>query len=417
MRISSLRFINRCAAAYIIIFCFVPPIQVDDFYRMLAIGASAMWLLSALTIHPGFIDFKVRNFLIISSLFIFLMFVWRLNVDSFGVSFSRSIQSIIIVLVALISMYSLKNDIQFVNIMITIMLILICFYCITTIQGTIENPYAARIANSEWLDNRFEQNKNVGLYGYVYMCVFLVPLLLYKILNKLKINPYADFLTYVALVLILVMVALAGYMVAILCTVVGIIMIALRRQPISIRIVIMIVFGFLFGLFYQQIMSGFITFITSIIGDNPVYGNKLSGFLALYGEGNLEDSSWYGRFTNYAASFRNITQYPIVGCYLFGERGGGGHSEVLDAFGRYGWVTAWLYLTVLWKYPRKVFPYGPKKHSLYTVILIMSIIFGVLDPYSQEMCLPWFFVMPYIIYLETKMKLKNLEYKNIGERI
>lgn len=408
MHVSSLRFFNRIAATWVILFCFVPSFQVASIYRLIAIIASCVWLLTALIIDPNFITGKVINFIFIGMLCIGLMFLWQLNVNSMSTAFAYVIQPIIIILIGLISMYSVKNDIVFLNIVITIILILVCYYCITTIKATYENPYASRIANSEWLEERFEGNENVGLYGYVYMCVFLVPILLYKILRGIRINRLADFLSYIVLALIFVMVLFAGYMIAIACTIIGILMVLLLNKMSTPRVILVMCIGVLILAYHQQIISSFIEFLAQIIGDNPVYNNKLDGFLLLYEEGELGDSSWGGRFSNYAASFQNIVKYPVAGCYLFGKAGGGGHSTVLDTFGKYGWVTACLYFTITWKYPRKIVPFVQKKHLLYTVVLVLSLIFGFLDPYCQEMALPWFVVMPYIVYLEQQKNAKEV---------
>lgn len=408
MRVSSLRFINRLAATWIILFCFLPPFQVADIYRFIAIVASFIWLCTALVIDPKFINGKVANFICVGFLCVGLMFLWRLNVNSPSVAFANIIQPIIMILIALISMYSMKNDTEFLNVVITIILILVCYYCITTIKATYENPYASRIANSDWLEERFKGNENVGLYGYVYMCVFLIPLLLYKIIKGIKINKLADFCSYVALILILVMVLFAGYMIAIVCTIIGIIMILLLNKVSTLRILLVACIGILILAYQQQLVSGLLRLIGQAIGDNPVYNDKLMGFLSLYEGGDMGDSSWNGRFSNYSASFRNVIKYPVVGCYFFGYAGGGGHSTVLDTIGRYGWGTAFLYFTITWKYPRKIVPFIQKKHLLYTVVIVLSLLFGFLDPYCQEMALPWFVVMPYIIYLERKQKFKEV---------
>ena len=190
----------------------------------MAIVASFVWMITALKISSGLITKKMGRFIEISALCIVAMFLWRINIGSIGAAFSNVLQPIIIVLVALISMYMFEHDPQFFNIMVTVILILLCIYCVITIQATLENPYASRIANSEWLEERYEGNEHVGLYGYVYMCVFLVPILLYKIIKGIHINRIADLLSYVAVVLIINMIEMAGYMIAIFCTILGIAM-------------------------------------------------------------------------------------------------------------------------------------------------------------------------------------------------
>lgn len=406
MRTSSMVLINRLAAAYVMLFCFVPPIQVGTIYRLIAIGSAGVWLLTALFIDPYFINGRVKNLLLLSLLCLGFMFLSRLNIESIGSAFTNLIQTIIIIIVAFISFFMFKNDRKFLSVILTIVLILICYYCITTIQATIENPYASRIANSEWLEERWEGNENVGLYGYVYMCVFVLPTLLYKVLNHIKINKLFDFLSYVAIFLIYIMVMLAGYMIAMLCTVVSTVMVLIFRKSSPIKTIVILTIALFVLVFYKEIIEVGIKFVSVIIGDNPVYNTKLDGFLKLYQAGELGDSAWGERFSNYAASCSNVVKYPFVGSYFWGDSGGGGHSTVLDTVGKYGWISAILYFTIVWKYPRLVYVRQNKKHILYTTMLVVSLIFGLLDPYTQEMAVSWFLMTPFIVYMDDMQSIK-----------
>ena len=397
---SPIQLLNRISAACILLFCFVPPIQVDSIYRIIAIAASVVWAGTELMISGGKISKKVLKFIGLSCACVVLMFVARTNISTISTAFANVLQPIIIILVALISMYSFEYDIKFFNIMLPIVLVLICFYCNTTIESAIDNPYASRIANSEWLEERFEDNKNVGLYGYIYMCVFLVPILVYKIVRKIHINKLVDILSYIVLAFIIVMVAVSGYMIAIFCTILGIVMAILLNKITKKRIFVVICIGILLWINQEQIINNALGFIAQIIGDNPVYNDKLDGFILLYEEGELGDSSWGGRISNYMDSLKMIMTYPVLGAYYWGSEGGGGHSTILDTIGRFGWITAILYFKIMWEYPRRLVAGVSKNYPLYIIVLILMIIFGVLDPYCQELALPLFFVMPYIAYLE-----------------
>ena len=408
MHISPLRLLNRIAAIYLVLFCFVPPMQVGIIYRVPAIAAAIVWVLTALLIDPYLINGRVRNFVLIGAACLILMFLWRLNVQSPARAFAGLLQTIIAVLIALIAFHSFKSDLALLQFLFTMVLALICYYCVTTIIATVDNPYASRIANSEWLENRFEGNENVGLYGYVYMCVFLLPVLQYKIACKIKINRIADVLTYVAVVLIAVMVLLAGYMIAIVCALIGILLTWLLCKPSGLRTVFAILMLLVVLLFYDWIIQAVIEGVSVLIGDNPVYNTKLDGFRVLYEGGNILQSTWYGRIKNYRHSFACVTGYPILGSYFFGVTGGGGHSSVLDTIGKFGWVTAFLYFTMMWIYPRKIVPNGPRKHTLYTVGFVMLVSFGLFDHYAQEISLPIFLMIPYIIFMEKAQKEQQL---------
>jgi len=410
MRILPLRFLNRIAAAYLMLFCFVPPIQVGGTYRTLAVGMAVLWFITALLRDPALINGRVKNLGILCVTCLMLLFLWRLGVGTVADAFAGIMQPLIIMIIAFISLYAMKNDKPFLHTMFTVCLVLVCYYCITTIAATLEDPYASRIANSEWLEERFEGNEEVGLYGYVYMCVFLLPILLYKFIAKLRCNLFTDIVCWVAFVLIAVMTALAGYMIAIVCGVMGLLMVWLFRKPSVIRILAVVLICALLVIFYAEIAGALISIVDAIIGDNPVYRVKLDGFRTLYENGGMTaNSTWYGRFKNYRQSWNNVINYPFAGCYLYGVHGGGGHSTILDTIGRFGWIISFLYFTILWKYPRKIVENGPKKHVLYTTILVLCLIFGALDPYSQELGMSIFFFTPYMVWLEQEHKNKQIE--------
>ena len=110
--------LNRISATYILLFCFVPPIQLGTIYRVLAIGASGLWVITVYGTTKGQITRKAMKFAVISAACILLMFLARTNIGSVSSAFANVLQPIIIVLVALISMYAFRYDIDYFRIIL-----------------------------------------------------------------------------------------------------------------------------------------------------------------------------------------------------------------------------------------------------------------------------------------------------------
>ena len=201
-----MKTINRLSALYVICWVFYPFMQVALIYRYIAVAFGLIWILTALLQSTGFIK-KYKVFFICSLSYVFLLVAIRLV---FGLSVSdsiaRTLQTIIMILIGVMSIYYHENDFDFFKILFPILMISLIFFSITTIIGLIENPYASRIANSEWLENRFAGHELTGLYGYIYLCVFTMPVILFMMLKKIRINKITTFLTVVAFIIMFIIV-------------------------------------------------------------------------------------------------------------------------------------------------------------------------------------------------------------------
>ena len=397
--------LEKLCALYVILWIFVPPVQVGTIYRVLAVGCAGLWFLCVLFRDSKTFTF-LGKYLFIGGLCAVLMIVWAFGSYSIGDAVVHHLQFIIMLVCGAIATYYMNTDREFVRIMIGVCLLVISFFCITTMQGVLENPYAARIANSEWLEGRFEQNKNVGLYGYVYMCVLIAPMLLYKMVKKIKINRFMDTVTFIAFILILGMGILSGYMIANLCLLLGCGLVIILHKTSIARIMVFAVLIFAFIIFYKDIVAAFFDLFSNLLGDNPAYGQKIREFRALFLEGNTAGVTVDERFSNYQVSFARIVQYPIIGSLLFGVVGGGGHSTVLDTIGKYGWLIAVLYFYLLWKYPFEI--YKNKHTQMVKILILIVIVFSVFDPFSQELSVALYLFFPYVIFIADEHDTKQL---------
>ncbi len=405
--------IEKFCALYVILWIFVPPVQVGSVYRLAAVACAALWLFcvtmqnkSALTDLKRYLSFALPCMA--------LMIIQRAFAYSFARAFANSIQFIIIVICGIITTYYMKYDRDFIRILLLAAMIAISIFCVTTIQGLIEDPYAARIANSEWLSGRFEGNENVGLYGYIYMCVIIAPMLLYLLMNKIKVTRFFDLLVWICFILISVMTVLSGYMIAMFCYFLGCGLVLVFNKRNSFKFLLFIIFGIFVVLSYEQILSVVFSWLLDVFGRNLAYYEKICNLRDLFLSGDVTGITVAERMSDYMGSLKDLIRYPIIGSYLLGSSGRGGHSSVLDSIGKFGWLVSYLYFFILWKYPFEI--YRTKyKHTALNLIIIVVILFGVFDPYTQELCIPIYLFFPYILYRADMQKTESKSAEVVAE--
>lgn len=395
------RLMNKISALYIICWTFLPFMQIGSIYRYMAIFFALLWGITAVSIDVGFVK-KYQIFFLCVIISTMGMIIWRILLGlSMTSAFLQTLQFLIIMLDGMIALFYHENDIRFFKKIFTILLILIMIFAITTMQGIIENPYAARIANSEWLAERYAGNEMVGLYGYIYMCVFIVPMLLYIILKRIRFNKITNIMIKVDVVVLLTTILLAGYMIAIFCTIGSCFLIWALNKP-SVHKTIFLLFCFLiFLLYYEDIVNGIFSFLAERLSDNPVYYGKLVDFQALFSSGDFTGYTVEGRFSNYAGSFSSIVKYPFWGSYFFGEQGGGGHSAILDVFGKFGLGIGMIYSYLFFWFPHKIGHRDLKWDGLDYILFFLTLIFGFLDPFFQEIGIAIYIIFPFVKRMET----------------
>ncbi len=391
MRIKK-RTIIDLMAGYLILWTFIPPVQVGTLYRVLAVGCLFLWFVKS--VNQQFVRRFSRYILLAGVSIIGNVLLRYLAFQSLAEAIAGSLQWIIILSVGLIIQYYLDVNPAYLKRLLIVWMVVVPVFCITTIQADLINPYASRIANSEWLAERFAENKNVGLYGFVFMCVFSLPCLIYA-LKEIKSMPrWIRVLMYVDVLLITVMILVAGYSLAIICAGISSAIVLFVNFKKPIRMVVLLVLSAVGLLFYRQILMGILRMLISLTENNVVFQEKFAEFYLFLAYGS-QSGDLAERLKNYAHSLNNILQYPVVGCYFFGTKGGGGHSFILDAIGKMGWLFGGISVYLMVRMPFKI--NGIRRKNVLDWAMVVSwLLFLIADPICQELAIAVFMIFPII---------------------
>ncbi len=389
MRVRKSLFVELMAT-YVICWSFVPPMQVGTLYRLLAVMCMFGWYISAITTRISFFNSYYTIFSFVS--IIGNVFLRYLVFNSVSAAITGSLQWIIILSVGFMIQYYIKVNPAYLDRLFWILLLIIPIFCITTIQACAINPYASRIANSEWLAERFEENKNVGLYGFVYMCVFCLPCMIYLLKTVKSITGKKKVLLATNAILIIAMIAVAGYSLAIVCASISCMIVLLidNKQPIRTIVLFVVMIGCL--LYYKEILTWLLDVLLDLTKGNIVFQEKLSEF-QLYLSYGAKTGDLADRLNNYLWSVKDIIRYPVFGAYFWGSNVGGGHSFLLDSIGKLGWFIGGLSIYQMVCIPFRINGKRSKNVLDYGMI-IAWVLFLLADPICQELAVAMFIVFP-----------------------
>lgn len=218
---------------------------------------------------------------------------------------------------------------------------------ITTSFGLIRFPYAARvlatISSSQDATAITYNWYNIGGYEYIYSLVLLYPILIMAYKQR-RVNLI---FTIVGTVLIFATTILSEYTTALLLLLISSSLFLVKRDLRKKDVVILLLIAILFVAFFNDYVSQFLSYIGTLTGSETMSErlNALAG-----GQAGLEASE-SNRIFLYQKSMNTFLSHPLLGTFLSGGGGLGGHSFVLDTLGKYGLIGA----ALLFFMYRKVF--------------------------------------------------------------
>lgn len=259
-----------------------------------------------------------------------------------GLSFFTRTDSIVIwgysVLLALfpvvigyyVTQYRIK-DVSFYSRAIIFMMLATA---ITTNFGLIRFPYAARvlatISSSQDATAITYNWYNIGGFEFIYFMVLLYPILIMAYKQR-RVNLI---FTIVGTVLIFATTILSEYTTALLLLIISSSLFLVKRDLRKKDVFILLLIAVLFVVYFNDYVSQFLSYVGTLIGSETMSErlNALAG-----GQAGLEASE-SNRIFLYRRSISTFFSHPLLGTFLSGGGGLGGHSFILDTLGKYGLI-------------------------------------------------------------------------------
>ncbi len=397
--------VDFICAAYLVIWCLVPPLALGTIYRVFAIIAAAIWYILTLENYPEMFQ-HVKLFSICgygcSALIVIILSFSGVGIVA---AIKRVLKFCIITLVGTIGITYYIYEPKYLKYLFVLCLGIYIIWGITSINGIYDYAYAARIANDEWLEERWEQSKNVGTYGFMYGAVLGIPCLFYGLINRIFKNRIINLMVFAVCVIGTYMVLIAGYTFGLIIFAFELLLVFInsgksnrvRKHILGIFIVIVAV------LYGKELLEKLLLWLIDIFEDRPTYHDKWYELYQQFFNDAEAGGTYAGRFERYEKTWTEFWKYPVLGSYILGGNGvGGGHTFLMDQMLLYGWPIGIIeFITVFLLY-RKI-----HVSTIIKILIAATTVFLIVDPIFQELSIPLYIFGLYV----------NLKYLGYNEEV
>ena len=340
----SQNFIQKAAVLYLIIWTISPPLEIDMIYRLLGLGAAAIWFVVALRrrllVEKAHIYAVVYMFLVI-----LIAYLEKGSLDAI----LRQIAIYILVICFFIHCFYKENGWHELSGIVPIVLILLLIYNWRTAEILLEDPTVARLLIRADESVYPYLRQGIGGYSLIYPQVCIFPAILAWTLRAYRQKKILFGIGCVWLYTYILCISRAGYSIAIFATIVGVIMLFFYRgRNIWIAFVIAALI-FVVTMYSIVYVDSFREYLLQTF-DGTAVANKINDLVATSETGEAEGSI-YLRLEAYQGSIDVILEYPVVGGLWM--RNGGGHSAILDQFAKYGIWGGIIYTMMLFAVPNE----------------------------------------------------------------
>lgn len=387
---------------FLSLWCISPPLFVNGTARIAALMCAMVFLLLALFSSHA----KDRRMILLCILiFSFYKIAVNLNAD-FSNFVRNNIQVFIIILFILISacFFEAGSDIRIYEKIFWVVLLIYPVWMLLTLREYMVTPNISRmLSGNGMVDADTYSSIGVGGYGMIYSVVFLIPLIVYALKNGRLFSRPQKALLVLNLLLSIILVLRAGYTLALIATIVGILSILIIRKR-SVITISVLVFGFL------TIILAYFTFQDRInaflinISQSTLYEKKVNDIIYLLVTGDSVGTV-QSRTIRYNWSIQIFLQNPLFGC--LSENATGGHSTIIDTFAAYGLLGGVPMLFAIFHLPVRYMRDEPRFFGISITILLLLVLVGMTDNYAAAMA-PVVYMM-YPILIETIRRKKPAE--------
>ena len=340
---SFISILQSLCVLYITIWTIAPPLQIDNIYRIAALGAVGLWFLLNI---PQKVTLERIHILAI----IFAMLVMIVALMDSGGRFRKILDPInyYMLVITFIMGYCYKDRWHELSWMIPIILLLLVYFNFQTYKTVLDDPSAARTLVRNDASAYHYMRRGVGGYGLLYPQVCILPIIVSWTISAFRKHWVRFAIGVLWIISFFLYLFNAGYSIAVAASIVSLIILFFYRRSsmvlaIIITTVLIAIIVWLIG--YN---AGFREWLISIF-DGTKVATKINDLYLSITTADTADSIMV-RIIRYKASIETIFTYPIIGGLWFPDGGGGGHSAILDTFAKYGLFGGVIFVRMLFHF-------------------------------------------------------------------
>ena len=374
----SLGLIQAVAVLYLVIWTVSPPLQVDLIYRLIALACAVIWAVIWF-IRENPVTLGKEQ---IGAIFFLIAVMIVVYFEKYDVSALIKQIALIMLVICFIMTYFYDDKWHELSGIVPVVLILLTIWNFKTFQILIEDHTIARMLVRDDPSTYQYLRQGIGGYSLVYPQVCICPLIFAWIYKAFKHNKFyfivgvAWAYTYVRLL------ELAGYSIALFGSVVGLLLLLFYRGKSAVAAFIIALLVFIGVMAAIMYVVPFREWILETF-DGMAVARKVNDLVNPTESGVTGDSIQV-RINAYSNSLGDIFKYPIIGS-LWRENGGG-HSTLLDAFAKYGWIGGYLLIMMFYHVPFH-YKHHYKDRFIETTAnatLITLMFVSLLDPFNYS---------------------------------
>lgn len=394
--------LKELLAIIVAIWAVLPSVQYGTINRLIVSIAGALWFLTTYIKcikRAGSYTSLIMTFVVLFLIMAILIEYFSSN--SFESAFNGQLQNIIFLLILCIGVYYLEYNPYFLMSSFWLLILLVTITSFLTLRQGLLTPGISRqmVWSQEVARNYAKQG--VGGYGTVYSAVFVASALLFMF-GQIEKSRKRKYLLLLPILIMALMVFSSGYLISTILfstMLISFIFGVHKRQNIGS---IFITIGLIMGVLCVVIDLVFIKNSDTVVGifTGTLYETKIREII-LFLQSNELTGKTEGRYVRYVEAITALFKFPILGATLVGRQEElGGHSQLLDMFGRYGLFSIGYYYALI--KTKSIFYKVFNAKGYLFLISMLFILNGILNTYSYAHAVAIFMLVPAAILMTDK---------------
>lgn len=386
---SKISILQSLCVLYITVWTISPPLQIDNIYRIAALGAVGLWFLLNIPYNV-----KLERIHILAIVFAMLVTIVALMESEGKLSHILRPINYYMLVITFIMAYCYKERWHELSWMIPIVLILLTYFNYQTYKTVIDEPEVARLIVRNDLSIYHYMRKGVGGYGLLYPQICILPVIVSWTISSFKKRWLRFSIGVLWLISLYFYLFNSGYSIAVVACVAGLIILFFyRRSSIVLAIIITtILIAILVWLIGYN--TGFREWLMSVFDGTKVAQKINDVYLSITTEDTAD--SIMSRVIRYQEALNSIISYPIIGGLWFPNGSGGGHSAILDTFAKYGLFGGYVVIKILFSFSLEIkrLPETGKDLQIANALFIVLFMIMLLNSLPYNFTCLLMFVIP-----------------------